>query len=465
MTIDQTSSEYTMNPTISLAKNQIQTIFNAGVLAADPAQAVRQALHIKSDKLYLASDHETGHRSQRSEPWSAVQIIAFGKAACAMASVAGEIISPSLMSSAGIIVTNYENQKNVDSFNVFGAGHPIPDSQGVFAAQHIAVRAQQAQLGELVLVLVSGGGSALIPYPPDSVSLQDKINITQMLLGSGANINEINCVRKHISQLKGGKLAQLTYPADLHALILSDVIGDDLSSIASGPTIADPTTFTDAIEILTSRNLWKQISDRVRLHLLTGRDGYIVENPKPGDPVFDRTGQALVGSNSLSVDAMKQAAQHIGFNTEIYSTTVCGDARKEAGKLCGVAARKLTETTNPTALVAGGETTVTVAGSGLGGRNQEFALAFALAAQQINLPARWMFLSAGSDGRDGPTDAAGAIVDSETISRIITGGENPANYLDNNDSYHALQLTHDLLITGPTGTNVADLHVLLLFPE
>jgi glycerate-2-kinase len=454
-----------MNPTISQAKNQIQTIFNAGVLAADPARAVRQALHIKSDKLYLASDHETGHRSQRSEPWSAVHIIAFGKAACAMASVAVEIISPSLMSSTGIIVTNYENQKNVDGFNVFGAGHPLPDSQGVFAAQHIAVRAQQAQLGELVLVLVSGGGSALIPYPPESVSLQDKINTTQMLLGSGANINEINCVRKHISQLKGGKLAQLTCPADLHALILSDVIGDDLSSIASGPTIADSTSFNDAIKILNSRKLWKQIPDSVRLYLLAGYNGDIAENPKPDNPVFKNTGQALIGSNSICVDAMAKAAQQAGFSTEIYSKILCGEAREEAGKLCDIAARKLTEITKPTALLAGGETTVTVTGSGLGGRNQEFALAFALTAQQINLPPRWVFLSAGTDGRDGPTDAAGAIVDSKTISRIITDGGNPLNYLDNNDSYHALKLAHDLLITGPTGTNVADLEVLLLFPE
>ncbi|MEE9425008.1 MAG: DUF4147 domain-containing protein [Methylococcales bacterium] len=456
-----------MPQTIIQARNQIQEIFQAGIIAADPAQAIRQAMSIKAGRLFIDvdSEHKTENRLQRSEPWSAVHVIAFGKAACAMTSAANEIISTTLTMDTGIIVTNYENVIQIDGFNVIGAGHPLPDNQGMIAARQIAEHAQQAQAGELVLVLISGGGSALIPYPPKGISLQDKIDTTSMLLNSGASINEMNCVRKHLSELKGGNLTKLAYPADIHALILSDVIGDDLSSIASGPTVPDDTTFDDAVRILQSRNLWQQLPDTICSHLLAGRNGNIDETPKPGNPIFDRSSYCLIGSNGRSVSAMQRIAQQAGFDTVLYDTTLCGEAREEAVKLCTYAAQKLTTISTPTALVAGGETTVKIVGKGLGGRNQEFALAFALAANQIGLAPRWIFLSGGTDGRDGPTDAAGAIVDSDTLSKIIAAGGNAANYLDNNDSYHALKLANNLLITGATGTNVADLQVLLLFPD
>lgn len=456
-----------MPPAIIQAKNQIQNIFQAGVIAADPAQAIKQAMDIKDGRLYIDTDgeHKTEHRLQRSEPWTAVHVIAFGKAACAMALAANEIIAGALTMDTGIIVTNYENVTQVDGFNVIGAGHPLPDNQGIIAAQQIAAQAQQAQAGELVLVLISGGGSALIPYPPMGISLQDKIDTTHLLLNSGATINEMNCVRKHLSRLKGGNLAQLVYPADLHALILSDVIGNDLSSIASGPTVPDDTTFDDAVRILQSRSLWQQLPDTICSHLLAGRNGNIDETPKPGNPIFDRSHYCLISSNDRSISAMQTAAQQAGFDTVLSDARLCGEARKEAVKLCTYATQKLATISTPTALVAGGETTVKVVGKGLGGRNQEFALAFALATNQINLPPRWIFLSGGTDGRDGPTDAAGAIVDSNTISKISAAGGNAANYLNDNDSYHALKLADDLLITGATGTNVADLQVLLLFPD
>lgn len=449
---------------LTQARTEIRNIFEAGILAADPAQAVRQAIHVKANRLSLDSDQSVGACLQRTKPWTAVSVIAFGKAACAMATAVGEIIPSTLITNKGIIVTNDENQTQVDGFDVIGAGHPLPDSQSIIAAHHIAVRAKQAKLGELMLVLISGGGSSLIAYPSEGISLQDKIDTTQILLNSGTTINEINCVRKHISQLKGGNLAQLAYPADVHALILSDVIGDDPGSIASGASVPDPTTFDETVRILESHKLWKNVPDSVRAHLLAGCRGDIDETPKPDNALFDRTGYTLIGSNRISVLAMQKFAQTSGFDTEVYSYSLCGEAREEAGKLCQFAVQKMASIYKPTAIVAGGETTVTVRGDGLGGRNQEFALAFAITANQTELVPDWILLSAGSDGRDGPTNATGAIVDSHTVSRITACGGQAVSYLDNNDSYHALKLAEDLLITGPTGTNVADLQILLLFP-
>ena len=420
-------------------------IFQAGIAAADPYLAVKR---------YLAPELLGNYAK--------VHLIAFGKAACAMAKAAQQVIPAQRLAGRGIAVTNYENASDIDNVEVIGAAHPLPDAAGLKAAQTIAGRVRDAKENERVLVLVSGGGSALIPYPAGQITLQEKIATTNLLLASGATINQVNCVRKHLSQLKGGGLARMAVPAHLHALILSDVPGDDLSAIASGPTVADDTTYTDAIEVFKTKGIWEQVAANVRRHLEQGKLGNIAETPKPGDYIFKNTGHTLIGSNAISVNAMLQAARNLGYETKLYCDRLCGEAGEEAEKW--VLQAKALSVNKPVALLAGGETTVTLKGNGRGGRNQEMALAFALAAEKYGLTGNWAFLSGGTDGRDGPTDAAGGIVDRNTIKRMTQTGVNPAALLENNDSYTALKTSGDLVITGATGTNVADLQILLIWP-
>jgi hydroxypyruvate reductase len=373
-----------------------------------------------------------------------------------MARAAVEMI-PSAQLVSALAVTNYENVVAVDKVEVLGAGHPLPNVDGFHAAQKIAHIVQQATADETVLVLISGGGSALLPYPVDSISLEEKTATTDLLLASGVTINEINCVRKHLSRLKGGGLAKLAYPAKVHALILSDVLGDDLSTIASGATVADRTTYKEAIRLLNHRDLWAKTPISVRLHLERGTEGLIAETSKPNDIIFKHSSYVLCGSNAISLKAAQLAAEQLGYETQIYSERLCGIAKEEAEQLASTAST----TMKPLALLAGGETTVNVTGTGKGGRNQEFALAFAFAAEKYDLK-NWVLLSGGTDGRDGPTNAAGGVVDSNSLTRMRKAGIDPFQYLNNNDAYHALSSSNDLLITGATGTNVADLQILLL---
>lgn len=430
----------------SIARRDAASIFQAGVAAADPYQAVKRHLVVK-----------------RFDDYSKVHLIAFGKAACAMARAAIDIIPSEKLAGNGIVVTNYANVVGVENVDVIGAAHPLPDLAGVKAARIIADRVGQALSGELVLILISGGGSALIPYPVEQITLEEKIATTDLLLASGATINQINCVRKHLSQLKGGGLAGLAMPASLQALILSDVLGDDVSAIASGPTVADPTTFADAIAVFKCKAIWEQAPANVRHYLEQGKLGHMPETPKPGDVFFNGAEYTLIGSNAISVNAMLTVAKNMGYEAVIYSDHLCGEARDEAERLV-VHAKNLT-LDKPIALLAGGETTVTVQGNGRGGRNQEMALAFAIAADRHGLKGNWTFLSAGTDGLDGPTDAAGGIVDQNTVNRMVQAGINPVKLLENNDSNTALKMSDDLVITGATGTNVADLQVLLIWPE
>lgn len=445
-------------------RRQAIAIFQAGVAAANPYRAVKTCLRVEDGKISIgpidhhAAPHRTGH-------WQRIHLIAFGKAACAMASAARDAIPADRQAGKGIAVTTYGNVASVENFDVLGAGHPLPDASGLRAAKLVAEHARQAQAGDLVLVLVSGGGSALLPYPADTISLDEKIATTNLLLACGADIKQINCVRKHLSQLKGGGLAKLAAPADLHALILSDVLGDDLSAIASGPTVADDSTFAEAIAILKSHKIWDCIPASVQSHLQLGTQGLKAETPKSGDAIFQNTSHTLIGSNTISVDAMLSAATEQGHRVEPYSKNLCGEARIAAEKLA-LHAKVLTANNQKqtTAIIAGGETTVTLSGSGKGGRNQEMALAFALAAEQCGLTGDWSFLSGGTDGIDGPTDAAGGLVDNGSLQRIRLAGFDPAAMLADNDAYPALKAANDLLMTGATGTNVADLQILLLHP-
>lgn len=450
---------------IAVLRSDACSIFDAGIAAADPYQAVRRCLLAGKHHLEIALDPEQP-TLKRLGRWSQVHLIAFGKAACAMADAARSVIPAHLRAGNGIAVTNYENVKEVSNFDVFAAGHPLPDEAGLKAAQLIKKKITAAQRDDLVLVLVSGGGSALLPAPPAPVTLTEKIATTDLLLACGATIQEINCVRKHLSSLKGGGLTRLAAPASVHALILSDVITDDLSSIASGPTVADPTTFADAQAILKAKQLWNKVPAGVQDVLFQGIQGKLPETLKPGDNIFKHSGHTLIGSNKLSVNALFQAAQKLDYLTILYNDRLCGEARTEAAKLVTFVLQLLQQgVTRPVALLAGGETTVTLTGNGQGGRNQEFALAFALAAEQQKLAPCWVFLSGGTDGRDGPTDAAGGMVDPTTVAKLRAQGIEPRILLDNNDSYNALKRTGDLLNTGATGTNVADLQIVLIHPS
>jgi glycerate 2-kinase len=447
------------DPSIDGLRNSAFNIFQAGVAAADPYKAVHCCLKVEQNQLHILLD---GASASRTASWSKIHLIAFGKAACPMIKAALDVI-PQPLTGKAVAVTNYENVTPVDGVKVIGAAHPLPDEAGFNAAKLCAEVAKKAKFGELVLVLVSGGGSALIPFPVEPVTLREKVLTTDLLLASGANINQINCIRKHLSQLKGGGLARLVAPADCHALILSDVIGDDLSAIASGPTVPDETTFKEAVDILKDKDIWKRVPDNVRKYLECGQQGKVQETPKSTDPVFVGNTHTLIGSNRMSVNAIFKAASEKGFDAICYSDNLSGEAKDEAEKLVLFAKNRLPDSGSQSlALLAGGETTVTIKGNGRGGRNQEMALAFAISAKEQGLPGSWAFLSGGTDGRDGPTDAAGGLVDSGTIQRILNAGFNPDLLLADNDSYIALKTSGNLLMTGATGTNVADLQVLLI---
>jgi glycerate 2-kinase len=448
-------------PIIAKFRQDAIDSFMTGVAAADPYQAMQRHLAFIEGQLAILQIDG----NYRQQLWDKIYVLAVGKAAIAMAKAAKDIIPAWLLVEPIIVVThdNQAGQYGLDNIELWRAGHPLPDERGLIAAQRCAAIASHAKANQLVLALISGGGSALLPLPVATISLADKIMTTQLLLASGANINQINCVRKHLSQLKGGGLAKLAYPAALHALILSDVLGDDVSSIASGSTVPDPSTYTEALAILESLQLSAKVPTNVLQHLKRGQQGEIVETPKPGDPIFTDNHYTVVGSNAVSLAAVKQFLQANGYSVVMYNPCLTGEARLEAAKLVSFAkTAQQPSSQRPMAIIAGGETTVTLQGNGRGGRNQEMALAFAIYAEQQGLAGNWVFLSGGTDGRDGPTDAAGGVVDNNTLLRLHAAGITAMVHLADNDSYTALAASHDLLVTGATGTNVADLQILLL---
>ncbi len=409
---------------MSLKQDAI-AIFRAALVAADPAAAVRRAL-------------------QRL-PGGRVWVVGAGKASARMAEAAEQVLGVRI--AGGWINTKDGHRARTRRIHLQECSHPVPDERGVAGAAEIARIAAQATAGDVVLCLISGGASALMPLPAAGVTLSAKQEITRSLLASGATIHEINCVRKHLSAIKGGQLARLAHPARTVALILSDVIGDDLDVIGSGPTVPDRSTLADARSILR------------RYRIPDSLPG--LETPKPSDPAFRRTENRIIGSNALAAKAAAAEARRRGYRPLILGTTLAGETR-EIGRLHGALAREIRQAGRPVrppaCLISGGETTVTLRGTGRGGRNQEFALAAVTALAGLSDTG---LLSAGTDGTDGPTDAAGAWVDGTTWTRAKKKGLDPEAFLDNNDSYSFFQPLRDLLITGPTGTNVMDLHLIL----
>lgn len=414
-------------------------IFLKGVAAADPAASTASALR---------------GLDLRAKAGGRVAVLAVGKAAFGMTRAAIEVLGDRGRP-ADVLVVTHDEAKHLGPFDALRSGHPLPDERGQAAAREVERRAVELGAGDLALVLISGGASALLPAPAPGILLEEKLEATRQLLRSGASIHELNAVRKHLSTTKGGGLLRQLRPALVVTLALSDVIDDDPSVIGSGPTAPDPSTFEDARVALARRGVLETCPARVRVRLEAGARGELGETPKPGDPTFDGAIYRIVGGNRTSVRAMAAAC---GADAEVEPEPIEGEARE-----IGAALARRFAAAPPPAYVAGGETTVTVRGAGKGGRNQELVLAFALEAAKGPLAERsdWVFLAAGTDGRDGPTDAAGGIVDAATVTRIRTAGVDPVAAMEENDSYGALDAAGALLRIGATGTNVADVVVFL----
>ncbi|MFU0504469.1 glycerate kinase type-2 family protein [Pseudaminobacter sp. NGMCC 1.201702] len=414
-------------------------LFREGVAAADPGQAVADALEQRKAAIAAASR---------------VILVAFGKAACPMARAALPFVKDRL--AAACVLTNHENVVDIDGVEVIGGGHPIPDAGSIAGARKIEDAVRSARPDDLVLVLVSGGGSALLCAPAEGLDLSDKIALNDALIRCGADIGEINSVRRLFSRLKGGRLARLAPQSRMVSLILSDVPGDDLATIASGPTARPLVGAQQAAAVLQRYDLLAGLPQAMRAHLDRQRD-----RDEMDPSAFDHVENLVIGSNRLSLQKMMGKARAISPTVMHVDEWLEGDVSAVAERLHNLASDAAGQT-GPIVVVSGGEPTVKVTGTGKGGRNQELALRFALLNEQKPIDRAWVFLSGGTDGRDGPTDAAGAVVDAGSPALMRQQGCDPIAHLANNDAYHALASSGDLLITGATGTNVADIQIVLM---
>lgn len=420
-------------------RRHARTIFKAALAAANPEAGVTRCL-VRQD--FARYRH--------------IYVVGAGKAGAAMARAAERVLGRRI--TRGLLNVKYGHTLRLARIELNECGHPVPDERGVEGSRRIAEIAGSAGADDLVLCLISGGASALLPLPADPISLAEKQETTRLLLACGAGIHEFNAVRKHISQIKGGQLARLAHPARVLSLLLSDVPGDDLDVIGSGPTAPDGSAFADARAVLEKYAIQDRVPACVRERIARGARGEIAETPKPGDRIFQRVRNAVTGSNRLAVDAAAARARELGFRTLVLSTFIEGETR-EIARMHAAIAKEIVRFGRPlkppACIVTGGETTVTVRGDGLGGRNQEFVLAAALDIAGLR---NVVVFSAGTDGTDGPTDAAGAIADGRTVDRDASAPE----FLARNDSYHYFEGLGDLVKTGPTNTNVMDVRLILV---
>lgn len=429
-------------------------IFTHALKAVDPVEAVKRCLRVDGENLVVDG------KTYSLRDYANIYVIGAGKAGASMALAVEEIVGDRI--AKGVINVKYGHVSQLKRVKLNEVGHPIPDEKGVSGSEEIAGLLEQLGENDLVICVISGGGSALLPSPAEGISLEDKQKMTNLLLECGANINEINAIRKHISKLKGGGIARLAYPSTVVALILSDVVGDPLDVIASGPTVPDNSTFGDCMSILKKYALLEEVPESIKARIQRGTKGEIEETPKAGNPIFEKTHNVIIGSNIIAVKAAEGRARELGYNPLILSTFIEGETR-EVAKVHAAIAKEILKSNHPISppacIISGGETTVTIRGKGLGGRNQEFALAAALDIQELE---GVVILSGGTDGTDGPTDAAGAIADADTVRRALELGFDANAYLDDNDSYHFFGKLGDLLTTGPTNTNVMDLRLILV---
>ncbi len=429
-------------------------IFQAGLKAVDPVAAIKDCVKLAANQLTVCEKNWDLSKVGK------LFVIGAGKASAAMAAAMEEILDGRI--TRGCVIAKYGHGANLSRISLVEAGHPIPDQQGQEGARQIRELCEKAGETDLVLCLVSGGGSALMPEPSPGLTLADKQLTSQILLACGASIHEINTLRKHLSRIKGGRLAISAYPARTVALILSDVVGDDLDIIASGPTVPDPSTFQDCLKIINKYQLKGKLPPAVSQHLTAGIAGQVTETPKTDHPAFGLADHFIIGNNLQALVAAKIQAESLGYHTILLTSLLTGETR-HAAEFHAAILRKFLQSGHPAkqpvCLLSGGETTVTLQGNGKGGRNQEFVLASIPVLKDL---APLVCLSVGTDGTDGPTDAAGAIMDSTTLTRATAKSLDPAIYLAKNDSYHFFQALNDLIITGPTRTNVMDIRIALV---
>lgn len=444
----------------SPARKNIIEILGSALIAVDPYQVMNQFIHRNGNKLII------GKQTYYIDQYSNIYLIAVGKASIPMTAAIISMLRDEIKN--GIILTKeghaFGNKLHTiqNKITLIEAGHPLPDERGVAGSKLIELILNATTHKDLVLCLLSGGGSALMTYPANGLTLSELVDLTDQLLQCGATINEINTLRKHVEKLKGGRLATLAAPATLVSLILSDVVGNPKDVIASGPSVPDPTTYEDALNILKHYNLLTKISPLILDHLNHGIAGIIPDTPKEGDSIFNQVQNIIIGSNQLACQAAQSTAQKLGYNSMVLTTFLEGEAR-QAGKFLASVGREIRSNNQPikppACVIASGETTVTIKGDGMGGRNLEVALG---AVNDLAGLDNIILITLASDGGDGQTDAAGAVVTGSSYANAKKLKLDPNKFLAKNDSYHFFERLGDLILTGPTGTNVNDLNFLFV---
>ncbi len=440
-------------------RSEAATIFESAVAAVNPQKAVKRFVHVDGAKLFLGRS-QADAVTLDSDQYERIFLVGGGKATAAMAGAMEELLGDRIH--RGLINVKYGFAQPLRFTRTTEAGHPLPDKNGEQGTAQILQLLESATATDLLFSLISGGGSALIVKPCGNITLAEKQELTRRLLACGAGIDEINTLRKHISAVKGGLMARAAFPATVVNLMLSDVVGDKTDVIASGPFTPDLSTYRQALDILNKYRL-RDIPETIKTHLYNGLNGHIPETPKPGAAEFERVYHYIIGSNILALEAARKQAIRLGYNTLILSSMIEGET-KEIARAHSAIAKEIIKSGHPIAapacIISGGETTVTLQGQGRGGRNQEFCLAAALDLTELS--PRAAILSGGTDGDDGPTDAAGAIVDPFTVKRGEVANAPALRYLSDNDAYSFFKKTGDLLITGPTGTNVMDVRLVMV---
>ena len=439
------------------SENLLMSLFNHGVSNVQPRNILKNFIKAYKTKIIVSYNNY----SKTYNNFKNILPICVGKASVDMGNTALSLLKNFENEiSEGVIVVNKENFKRVKGFKCFSSGHPVPDKNGLLASLHIEKKLHSLSEKDLVLFFLSGGGSALLPYPSANIKIEQKVSLNRKLLNSGADIKEINTVRKHLSKIKGGNLLKMSFPAKVHSFILSDVIGDDLSSISSGPTVPDETSFNDVKKILRKYNLWNDIDKSIKAHIELGIYDKSLETPDKTNKVFLNVENTLIGSNNLCLKSIDSLCKEKDINSKIWKTNIEGDVQVIAKNF--VRDLKKKNYKKPIILISGGESTVKIKGKGKGGRNQEFALHFIKNIRKSLSNLKFTLLSAGTDGRDGPTNAAGAIVNDKSLDLIENKKINLNKELENNNSYQVLKKINSLVIINGTNTNVADIQLLMI---